>query len=113
MATSLSQTTVISSAPAAASEADDHNEGQHRRLCQRYGNVARGCAGAITHIRDCTDAGSVGPLRANRVSRGMLWVEVRLCREVVSQGLIWSTRGVGGLCGFWSAWWPPPASSSA
>ena len=38
----------------------------------------RECAGATTDIRERTDAGSVGSLTANRVSRGMLWVEVCL-----------------------------------
>ena len=40
----------------------------------------------------------------------MVWVEVRRCRRVRSRYRIGFTGRIGGLCGFWSAWWPPPAS---
>ena len=43
----------------------------------------------------------------------MVWVEVRLCRRVRTRCRIGFTGRIGGLCGFWSAWWRPPASAVA
>ena len=43
----------------------------------------------------------------------MVWVEVRPCRRVRIRRRIGFAGRIGGLCGLWSAWWPPPASASA
>ena len=54
------------------------------------------------------DAGSVRP--ADGASRGLRdgLGEVRPCRRVRTRRRIGFTGRVGGSCGFWSAWWPPP-----
>ena len=84
------------------------------------GRLGRSSARLRERVRECplsprlsTDAGSVRPPLAHRASRGMVWVEVRPCRRVRTRSPIAFAGRIGGLCGFWSAWWRPPASASA